>query len=137
VMGIVTDSDGDVPTNVYAIHRLVKTAEQLAPLYEEHRGRYKALKDALVDDLDAFIAPMRAKYEALGKSPEKVAKILSEGGKKANKKAEQKMKQVRKAGGVRELLLFPVARVLCERLSKRQKEGDEWSFKKSLFLSGN
>ncbi len=101
VMSIVTDSDGDVPTNVYAIHRLVKTAEQLAPLYEEHRGRYKALKDALVDDLDAFIAPMRAKYEALGKNPEKVAKILSEGGKKANKKAEVKMKQVRKVVGVR------------------------------------
>ncbi len=101
VMGIVTDSDGDVPTNVYAIHKLVKSAEQLAPLYEEHRGRYKALKDALVEDLDAFIAPMRARYELLGKNPEKVLKILNEGGKKANKKAEEKMKQVRKAVGVR------------------------------------
>ena len=101
VMNIVTDSDGDVPTNVYAIHKLVKTPEQLAPLYEEHRGRYKALKDALVEDLDAFIAPMRARYELLSKNPEKVAKILERGGKLAQKKAEHKMKQVRKAVGVR------------------------------------
>jgi tryptophanyl-tRNA synthetase len=101
VKGIVTDSDGDVPTNVYAIHKLVKTPEQLAPLYEEHRGRYKALKDALVEDLDAFIAPMRERYELLAKNPEKVAKILERGGKHATKKAEHKMKQVRKAVGVR------------------------------------
>ncbi len=101
VKGIVTDSDGDVPTNVYAIHKLVKTPEQLAPLYEEHRGKYKVLKDALVEDLDAFIAPMRERYELLAKNPEKVAKILERGGKHATKKAEHKMKQVRKAVGVR------------------------------------
>ena len=101
VKGIVTDSDGDVPTNVYAIHKLVKTPEQLAPLYEEHRGKYKVLKDALVGDLDAFIAPMRERYELLAKNPEKVAKILERGGKHATKKAEHKMKQVRKAVGVR------------------------------------
>ncbi len=101
VMSIVTDSDGDVPTNVYAIHKLVRTAEQLAPLYEEHRGRYKALKDALIDDLETFIAPMRARYELLSKNPERVTKILAEGAKKANKKAEHTMARVRKAVGVR------------------------------------
>lgn len=101
VMGIVTDSDGDVPTNVYAIHKLVKTPEELAPLYEEHRGRYKALKDALVDDLDAFIAPMRARYTEFAKNPAKVAKILEKGGAQARKKAELKMTQARKAVGVR------------------------------------
>lgn len=101
VMSIVTDSDGDVPTNVYALHKLVKTPEQLAPLYEEQRGRYKTLKDALVKDLDAFIAPMRARYELFSKNPEKVTKILEKGGKAAQKKAEHKMKEVRKAVGVR------------------------------------
>lgn len=101
VMSIVTDSDGDVPTNVYAIHKLVKTPGQLAPLYEEHRGRYKALKDALIEDLDAFIAPMRTRYQAFSKNPEKVTKILEKGGKAAQKKAEHKMKEVRKAIGVR------------------------------------
>lgn len=101
VKSIVTDSDGDVPTNVYAIHKLVKSPEKLAPLYEEHRGKYKVLKDALVEDLDAFIAPMRARYEMFAKNPEKVAKILERGGKQAQKKTEHKMKQVRKAVGVR------------------------------------
>ena len=101
VMSIVTDSDGDVPTNVYAIHKLIKTPEQLAPLYEEQRGKYKALKDALAKDLDAFIAPMRERYELLSKNPEKVTKILERGGKRAQKKAEHKMKQIRRAVGVR------------------------------------
>ncbi len=101
VKGIVTDSDGDVPTNVYAIHKLVKSPEKLAPLYEEHRGKYKVLKDALVDDLDAFIAPMRARYEELAKNPAKVTKVLEKGGAQARKKAETKMAQVRKATGVR------------------------------------
>lgn len=101
VMGIVTDSDGDVPTNVYAIHKLVKSAEELAPLYEEHRGRYKTLKDTLVDDLDAFITPMRARYLELAKNPAKVSKFLERGGVQARKKAEEKIAQVRKAVGVR------------------------------------
>ena len=61
VMSIVTDSSGDTPQNVYAIHRLLKSEQELAPLYEEHKGKYKALKEALIDDLDAFIAPMRTR----------------------------------------------------------------------------
>ena len=47
VMSIVTDSSGDRPQNVYAIHLLFRTEAELAPLYEEHKGKYKALKDAL------------------------------------------------------------------------------------------
>ncbi len=101
VKGIVTDSDGDVPTNVYAIHKLIKSPEKLAPLYEEHRGKYKILKDALVEDLDAFIAPMRTRYEELAKSPKKVEALLAKGGKQAQKKAEERIKLVRKAVGVR------------------------------------
>lgn len=101
VMGIVTDSDGDIPTNVYAIHKLIKSPEELAPLYEEHRGKYKALKDALFEDLDAYLAPMRARYELYRKNPRKVEKYLTEGAKKANTRAQKKVQQVRKAIGVR------------------------------------
>jgi tryptophanyl-tRNA synthetase len=39
VMGIVTDSGSDIPENVYAIHRLIKSEAELAPLYEEHKGK--------------------------------------------------------------------------------------------------
>ena len=34
VMGIVTDSSGHRPHNVYAIHRLLKSAEELDPIYD-------------------------------------------------------------------------------------------------------
>ncbi len=101
VMGIVTDSDGDIPTNVYAIHKLIKSPEALAPLYEEHRGKYKALKDALFEDLDAFLTPMRERYQMYLKNPAKVEKILADGAKKARARTEKKMQQVRKAIGVR------------------------------------
>lgn len=100
VAGIVTDSGADVPANVYAIHRLLKTEAELAPLYEANKGKYKALKDALAADLEAFIAPLRQKYEALAKNPKQVDKILAQGGAKARKVAEKKMATVRQAIGV-------------------------------------
>lgn len=101
VLSIVTDSDGDVPTNVYAIHKLIKSPEELTPLYEEHRGKYKALKDSLIDDLDAFIAPMRERYELFSKNPERVSKMLAQGAKAAHKKTDKTITRVRKAVGVR------------------------------------
>lgn len=100
VMSIVTDSTGDRPENVYAIHKLVKSEEELAPLYEANAGSYKALKEALIEDLDAFIAPMRERYEALMQEPDTIAGTLLEGGKKANEIANAKMETVRKAIGV-------------------------------------
>jgi tryptophanyl-tRNA synthetase len=100
VLSIVTDSSGDRPENVYAIHRLLKTEAELAPLYEEHKGKYKALKDALIDDLDAFIAPMRERYEELKKNPTVVLETLKRGGEQARAVAEAKMVEVRKAVGV-------------------------------------
>mgnify|MGYP001581280341 FL=1 len=102
VMGIVTDSSGDRPENVYAIHRLVKSEAELAPLYEEHAGKYKALKEALIEDLDTFIAPMRTRYEELSKDPARVADILAKGGELAQERAYAKMAQVRQRIGVAE-----------------------------------
>ncbi|MGE5540928.1 MAG: tryptophan--tRNA ligase [Bacillota bacterium] len=98
VMSIVTDSSGERPENVYAIHKLVKNEKELMPLYETNKGKYKVLKEALIEDLDAFIAPMRARY--LKTSPAQVKRILEKGGKVARKRADTKMGQVRKAIGV-------------------------------------
>jgi tryptophanyl-tRNA synthetase len=100
VMGIVTDSTGDRPENVYAIHKLVKTEEELAPIYAEHAGKYKALKEALIEDLNAFIAPMRERYEALDADSTLVESVLNKGGERARAKADAKMRQVRTAIGV-------------------------------------
>jgi tryptophanyl-tRNA synthetase len=100
VMSIVTDSSGDRPENVYAIHKLLKSEEELAPLYEEHKGKYKALKEALIEDLETFIAPMREKYQELLQNPDAIHAVLEKGGAAAKEKAEQKMRAVRKAIGV-------------------------------------
>jgi tryptophanyl-tRNA synthetase len=98
VMSIVTDSSGERPENVYAIHKVVKDEGELATLYEEKKGKYKDLKEALIEDLDAFIAPMREKRASI--SDADVARILSTGKEKARAVSEAKMETVRKAVGV-------------------------------------
>lgn len=98
VMSIVTDSQGDVPTNVYAIHKLYKTEAELAPLYEANKGKYKALKDVLIEDIDSHIAPMREKRASI--TDEDVKRVLKEGAEKARAIASAKMADVRQKIGV-------------------------------------
>ncbi len=100
VMGIVTDSGSDVPKNVYAMHRLLKSEAELAPLYEANKGKYKALKDALVEDIDAFIKPMRERREELARDIDKVHAVLAEGAIKARAQADMKLAEVKKVIGV-------------------------------------
>ncbi len=100
VMGIVTDSSGDRPGNVYAIHRLVRSEQELEAIYTEHAGSYKALKEILIEDLDRYFAPMRAKYEELKDNPDVVEAVLAKGKIEARAASEAKMEQVRKAIGV-------------------------------------
>ena len=98
VMGIVTDSNGERPENVYAIHKLLKTEADLAELYENHHGQYGILKEALVEDLETFIAPMRAKRESI--TNQDVLEILKTGAEKAKAISNVKMQQIRKAVGI-------------------------------------
>lgn len=98
VMSIVTDSSGERPEHVYAIHSLFRSTEELDPLYEENKGKYKNLKDALIEDLELFIAPMRAKREAI--TNEEVKKVLKDGAEKAKAYSHAKMEQVRNAVGI-------------------------------------
>lgn len=98
VMGIVTDSGSDIPQNVYAIHKLFKSEAELAPLYEANRGQYKVLKEALAADINTYLAPMRAKYNAI--TDEEVKRVLAEGAQKAKAIASKKMEEVRQKVGV-------------------------------------
>jgi tryptophanyl-tRNA synthetase len=100
VMSIVTDSSGDIPTNVYAIHKLFKSEAELASVYEEKKGKYKDLKEALLADILAFIEPMRARREEYANNPELVVEILKKGAEKASAKASEKMKVVRERVGL-------------------------------------
>lgn len=98
VMSIVTDSSGNRPENVYAIHKLLKSDDELAPIYEANAGSYKALKEALIEDLDAYLAPMREKRASI--TDEDAKQVLKQGADKARALASKKMKTVRKAVGV-------------------------------------
>ncbi len=106
VMSIVTDSggpeNGGIPANVYAIHKLFKTEAELKPLYEANKGKYKALKDALIEDIDAFVKPIRERREKLAKDGDKiVSKVLADGAECANKVAKAKLDQVKQVIGVK------------------------------------
>lgn len=98
VMSIVTDSEGDKPEHVYAIHRLLKTEAELAPLYEAHKGRYGDLKKALTADLEAFIAPMRERRNAI--TDEEVKAVLADGVMRAKTVSNQTLNRVRTAIGI-------------------------------------
>jgi tryptophanyl-tRNA synthetase len=98
VMSIVTDSEGDKPEHVYAIHRLLKTEAELEPLYKENKGRYGDLKKALAQDLEALIAPMRQRRDAI--TDEEVKKVLANGATKAKETSNQTLKKVRRAIGI-------------------------------------
>lgn len=100
VMGIVTDSSGDMPVNVYAIHKLLRSESELAALYEEKKGKYKDLKEALLADILDFVRPMRARREEFAANPKLVEEILRKGAEKARAKAQAKMKEVREKVGL-------------------------------------
>lgn len=99
VMKIVTDSDGDRPEHVYNIHRLLKSGEELAPVYEAHAGRYGDLKKLLAADLEAFIAPMREKRDQITDAD--VQQVLADGAAKAKEISSQTMDRVRTTIGIR------------------------------------
>ena len=98
VMSIVTDSMGERPENVYALHKLFRPETELAPLYDVNKGKYKVLKDALIEDIETLVAPMREKRNVL--SDEDAKAILSDGGARARERASATMKTVRQKVGV-------------------------------------
>lgn len=100
VMSIVTDSDGEVPKNVFAIHKLIRPATELDKIYEENKGKYKALKNILIEDLKNFIGPLREKREEIAGDLDFVSKVLEEGKERASAAASAKMQVVKKAVGV-------------------------------------
>jgi len=100
VMGIVTDSSEGIPQNVYAIHNLIRPSDELLPIYEEKTGKYKELKELLIEDLEKFIAPMRERRKEFEKDISGALEILKEGGERAKKVASAKMADVKKKIGV-------------------------------------
>lgn len=101
VMKIVTDSGSDIPENVFAIHKLLRPEAELKKIYAEKKGKYKEMKELLVEDLEKFIAPLREKRKELAKDIPKVLEILKEGSERAKNIASVKMDEVRGKIGVK------------------------------------
>lgn len=98
IMSIVTDSSGERPENVYAIHKLFRSENDLDALYEEHKGKYKNLKEALIADVEAVIAPMREKRAGI--TDDEVTRVLKDGGDRARERASKKMVEIREKIGI-------------------------------------
>lgn len=92
VMSIVTDSGGDIPKNVYEIHKLFGNVDQF---YEENKGKYKVLKEKLIEDIEAFIKPLRERREKVS-----VEGVLEKGKEKAMLRANKKLYEIKQAIGV-------------------------------------
>src|SRR6185503_12369173 len=93
VMSIVTDSSADKPVNVWNIHKALKDETTLESIYAENAGKYKVLKEALIEDIESLVAPMREKYASLSESD--VHDILKDGSDRARGFASAKMADVR------------------------------------------
>lgn len=100
VMSIVTDSSKDIPENVYAIHKLLRDDADLERIYADNKGKYKALKEILIQDLKEFIGPMREKREWLARDNDLIDKVINEGREKAKAIADIKLLEVKKKIGV-------------------------------------
>ena len=101
VMNIVTDSSGGIPKNVYAIHKLFRSEVELEKIYKEKEGKYKELKEILIEDIEKFIAPLREKRKEFAKDIPNAFKILKVGNEKAKIIASKKMEEVREKIGVK------------------------------------
>jgi tryptophanyl-tRNA synthetase len=100
VMSIVTDSSGETPMNVYNIHKLLRSEDELKTIYDQNKGKYKILKESLIEDLDAFIKPLREKREELSKNIQEIKAILDDGASRAKVRADAKLLTVKKNIGV-------------------------------------
>ncbi len=99
-MSIVTDSGSDVPANVYAIHKLFRSEDELAKIYEENKGKYKILKELLSEDIKTFIKPLREKRKLIAEDADYIKQVIKEGGERAKEVANKKLEEVKKKIGV-------------------------------------
>ena len=108
IMGAVTDPTKlkkDDPANpdvcmVYYYHKLVNNEENLNKICSEckkgERGCVQCKRE-LIEKMNKFLQPIREKRKYYDEHPEEVEKILQDGTAKAKAKAEETIKNVKKA----------------------------------------
>jgi tryptophanyl-tRNA synthetase len=110
VMGIKTDSTPlgqplDPKTcNVFVLYSLFATEAEKSALAEQYRAGtigYGGAKKLLLDKIDAYFAPARAKRKELAAHPEQVEAVLRDGAARARAEARRTMALVREAVGMK------------------------------------
>lgn len=110
VMGIVTDSTPlEAPKDpsachVFALHGLFASAEEQEALASRYRAGgmgYGAAKSELLGKIDEHFAAARQRRRELAANPERVEQWLVQGAEKARAAAEETMRLVRSAVGLR------------------------------------
>lgn len=99
-MSIVTDSSGDIPVNVFAIHKLFRDESELKPIYEDNKGKYKILKEKLAEDIKLFIKPLRDRRRIIARDVDYVKQVIKEGGERAREIANKKLAEIKEKIGV-------------------------------------
>lgn len=84
-------------SNLVMLYALVHGTKPEEAVKELAGMNYVAFKDKLANDLNKYLAPLRAKRAELEAKPHYVKEILEMGRKKATEKAEETMKLVREA----------------------------------------
>lgn len=109
IASIVTDSkDVDEPKdpekcNIFALHKIFSEKElpEIKERYEKGDMGYRESKEILYNNLVKFITPLRERRKKLEENISYVEDVLENGAEKARRKAQAKMKEVRKNIGIR------------------------------------
>ncbi len=127
VSRIVTDSrqPGEAKdtedSHLFTIYRAFATPAQTAALREQLQAgmAWGDAKNALYDVLEAIVAPMRDKYDALMANPDQIEDILQAGAVKAREHARPLMARLRDAVGLSRLGSAPVAAAESKKTSAK------------------
>ncbi len=111
ILGIVTDSrmpgeakDADT-SNIFAIYQAFATPAETAAMREAFAAGigWGDAKQKLFERVDAELAPMREKYDALVANPVRIEELLHAGADKARARSRSFIEDLRRAAGIRRL----------------------------------
>jgi len=111
ILGIVTDSrapgeakDPDT-SNIFAIYQAFANADETAAMRRAFADgiAWGEAKQALFERVDAELAPMRERYDALVAEPERIEKLLLDGARRVREIGSPLLRRLRDAVGIRPL----------------------------------
>lgn len=91
--------------NLFTLLKVVSTpdtVEYFDDLYNRCQIRYGELKKQLVEDMQRFIDPIRARINEIGSDQERLRKIMDQGKEKARESARRTLSEVRSVIGYRD-----------------------------------